>query len=99
MGMMDDPEELPLISSSPELATQPEQPKFQDELDMPALKRVLVLLETQIAACNDNSSIDISESNFKVKQQLALNRQLAAKLSEVHVLVETTISEVKEQYE
>lgn len=99
MGMMDDPEELPLISSSPELVTAPEKPKAQDELDLPTLKRVLILMDAQIASYASIDRLTVEEKDLTVQQQLAVNKAVIAHLNEVRTLVETTITEVKEQYE
>lgn len=91
-------EELDYVSSSPLLATAPATTKPQDEIDLPTLKKVQLLMAQQIALCDSNSTLDLKESEFKVKQQVFLNRRLAEKLTEVKLLVDTVIDNIKEKY-
>lgn len=93
-----DAEELPLISSSPMLATAPEPTKPQDEIDLPTLKRVQRTLAAQIASYSDIDRLTVSENDLTVKQQLAVNKAIKQHLTEVKLLVDTVIDNIKEKY-
>ena len=96
MGYQD--EELPMLSSSPLLATQAPKTKPQDELDLPALKRVQNMLTDQIATYSSIQRLTVDEKDLTIKQQLAVNQAIAFHLQEVKLLVDTVIENIKEKY-
>lgn len=97
MGFQD--EELPIVSSSPLVDTAPAQPKAQDELDMPALKKIQKTLAAQIASYSTIERLTVDETDLSIKEQLAVNKCVAHHLTEVKLLVDTVINNIKEQYE
>lgn len=94
-----DREELPLISSSPLLATENKPVKPQDEMDLPTLKRVQNTLEAQIASYASIDRLTVEEKGLTVKQQLAVNKAIAFHLTELKLMVDTAIEGIKEKYE
>lgn len=94
-----DSEELPLISSSPLLATQAKQTVPQDEIDLPTLKRVQRTLEKQIESYKTIDRLTVDEKDFTVKQQLAINQSIRFHLTELKLLVDTAIDNIREKYE
>ena len=91
-------EELPLISSSPILSTAPQPVRAQDEIDLPTLKRVQKTLAAQIASYSSIERLTVEEKDLSVKQQLAVNKAVVAHLTELKLLVDTVIDNVKEKY-
>jgi hypothetical protein len=96
MSNMD--EELPMLSSSPMLATRNEPTKPQDELDLPTLKRVQNMLADQIVSYSHISRLTVDEKDLTIKEQLAVNQSIAVHLTEVKLLVDTVIENIKEKY-
>ena len=92
-------EELPLISSSPLLDTAPVPPKPQDEVDLPTLKRVQQMLDEQIASYDSVDRLTVDEKELTVVQQLAVSKAIKQHLTEIQVLVDTVITNIKEKYE
>lgn len=92
-------EELGYVSSSPLIATAPATTKPQDEVDLPTLKRVQKMLAEQIASYKTTDRLTVSEKDFTVKQQLAMNQSIAYHLNEVKLLVDTVVENIREKYE
>lgn len=92
-------EELPLVSSSPLLATAPEPPKPQDEKDLPTLKKVQKVLAAQISAYSTIDRLTVEEKDLTVQQQLAVNKCVVLELTHLKLLVDTVIDNIKEKYE
>ena len=97
MSNMD--EELSYVSSSPILATQQPKTKPQEELDLPTLKKVQNMIVDEIAARKTTDRLTIDETHFTVKQQLAMNQEIALILSEIKLTIDSAITNVKEKYE
>lgn len=91
-------EELAYVSSSPLVDTQRPVVKIQDEVDMPTLAKVQKMLLDQITAYNSADRLTIDETNFTVKQQLAINKSVATDLKEIKLMVDSAINNVKEKY-
>lgn len=81
------------------MATQPNVPKAQDELDMPTLKRVQKIIDEQVASYSSVDRLTVDEKELTVKQQLAVNKSIVAHLSDIKLIVDTVILEIKEKYE
>jgi hypothetical protein len=96
MGYLD--EELPMVSSSPMLATAPVATKPQDEQDLPTLKRVQTMLNEQMASYLTIDSLSGDEKDLTIKQQLAVNQSIVHHLREVKLLVDTIIENIREKY-
>lgn len=94
-----DAEELPFISSSPLLDTAQKPVKTQDEVDLPTLKQVQKILEERIASYSSIDRLTVEEKDLTVQQQLAVSKAIVAHLTELKVLVDETITRVKEKYE
>ena len=94
-----DSEELPLISSSPLLATEAKKTVPQDEIDLPTLKRVQRTLEQQIESYKTIDRLTVDEKDFTVKQQLAINQSIRFHLTEIKLLVDSAIDNIREKYE
>lgn len=92
-------EELDYVSSSPLVDTKKPEPKVQDEKDISTLKKVQRLLGDEIAARKTTDRLTIDESQFTVKQQLAMNQEVARIISEIKLTVDSAITNVKEKYE
>lgn len=91
-------EELNYVSSSPLVDTQKPKVKAQDELDLPTLVKVQKILAEQIHAYSLADRLTIDETNFTVKQQLAMNKSIALDLNEVKLMIDSAINNVKEKY-
>lgn len=94
-----DNEELPILSSSPLLATAPESTKPQDEIDLPTLKRIQKTLNAQIASYATIDRLSVDEKELTVVQQLAVNKAITFHLTELKLMVDTVIENVREKYE
>lgn len=92
-------EELPMISSSPLMATAPPKTKPQDEIDLPALKRVQKKIDEAIASYSTIERLVVDEKDLTVKEQLAVNKAIVIHLQDLKLTVDTTITNVKEKYE
>jgi hypothetical protein len=92
-------EELAYVSSSPIVATQKPKAKVQDELDISTLKKVSKMMEEEIAARKTTDRLTIDETNFTVKQQLAMNQEVARIISEFKLTVDSAVNNVREKYE
>lgn len=91
-------EELNYVSTSPDLQSVQRDVKPQDVTDMPTLERVLVKLNEWEALYMSVDSLTVDEKPFTVTQQLALNQKAVLMARELKLMVETTISDVKEKY-
>jgi hypothetical protein len=92
-------EELDYVSSSPLVDTKRPEPKVQDEKDISTLNKVSKMMAEEIAARKTTDRLTIDETNFTVKQQLAMNQEVARILSEFKLTVDSAINKVKEKYE
>ena len=92
-------EELGYVSSSPLVATQKPAPKAQDEKDISTLNKVSKMMEAEIAAYASVDRLTIDETNFTVKQQLAMNKSIAISIKEFKLTVDSAINNVREKYE
>ena len=90
-------EELGYVSTSPFLSVPPET-KAQDEIDKPTLVRVQDVLQGQIDRYGKVSAFDVGETDFTVKEQLAMAQQMVVHLTELQELIKTTLSNIKEKY-
>lgn len=90
-------EELDYVSSSP-LLVEAETPKFQDETDEPALKRIQTILGEQIKSYDSIQRLALDDKSLSVEQQLAVNRAIVIHLQEIKLLVDTTLTSIKEKY-
>jgi hypothetical protein len=91
-------EELAYVSSSPLVETQKPAVKAQDERDISTLKKVQRMFEEEIAARKTTDRLTIDETNFTVKQQLAMNQEVANILGRFKLTVDSAINNVKEKY-
>jgi len=91
-------EELDYVSSSPLVDTKRPEPKAQDEKDISTLKKVSRLMAEEIAARKTTDRLTIDETQFTVKQQLAMNQEVARIISEFKQTVDSAITNVKEKY-
>ena len=91
-------EELDYVSSSPLVETRKPEPKVQDEKDISTLKKVSKMMADEIEAyaCVDRLTID--ETNFTVKEQLAMNKSIATSIKEFKLTIDSAINNVKEKY-
>ena len=96
MVLMD--EELAYVSSSPLVETQKPKVKPQDERDISTLKKVQGMMADEIAARKTTDRLTIDETNFTVKQQLAMNQEVARIISEFKQTVDSAINNVREKY-
>jgi len=92
-------EELPFLSSSPLVTTAPAKVKPQDELDLPALKRIKKILTEQIRSYASIDRLTVEEKDMTLQQQLAVNKAIKLHLTEFKLLVDTVITNVEESYE
>jgi hypothetical protein len=92
-------EELGYISSSPLVATQKTEATPQDERDLSTLKKVQGMLAKEIEARKTTDRLTLDETIFTVKEQVALNKEIAIILGEIKLTVDTAINNVKEKYE
>lgn len=92
-------EELTYVSSSPLLDTAPTPAKPKDEIDLPTLKRVQKMLQDQIASYSTIDRLTTDEKNLSVQQQLAVNKAIVQHLTEVKLLVDTVVENIREKYE
>lgn len=92
-----DDEELGYNSSSPLLGSRI-QTKPQDEMDLPALKRVQAQFESQIASYSTITRLVIGDPNFSIEQQLAVNAKVVEHLLENKAIVDVVIDDIKEKY-
>lgn len=90
-------EDLDYISSSPLLGGVVET-NIHDEEDVPTLKQVLALIDAQIAAYKTIDTLNLSDPNFTVEEQLEVNSRVVTHLLELKVLVENTLGNIKEKY-
>ena len=89
-------EELAYISSSPLVGVKREV-NNQDEASLPTLTRVLKMLDEQIKAYDSIGTLDLSNKDLSVEQQLVVNQRVVLHLSTVKALVENTIGDIKEK--
>lgn len=92
-------EELSYVSSSPLLATRKKDVKLQDEVDFPTLLKIGEMLSAQIESYATTDRLTIDETNFTVKEQLAINKAISMHLTELKATVDSGIKNVKEKYE
>lgn len=90
-------EDLPYISSSPDLQHVKRDVKPKDENDLSALERVSLMLDTQIDGYSHIDRLALYDPKLSVEQQLAVNAAITQHLRELKLLVETTVSNVKEK--
>lgn len=91
-------EELPYISSSPDLQVVKRDVRPQDESDLSTLERISVTLDKQIKGYNSIDNLSVYDPKLSVTQQLAVNQAVTQHLRQLKLLVETTINDVKEKY-
>lgn len=94
-----DAEELPFISSSPLIDTGEKRVKSQDEGDLSTLKKVQAILDENIASYSSIDRLTVEEKDLTVQQQLAVSKAVQAHLIGLKVLIDETITRVKEKYE
>lgn len=90
-------EELDYVSSSSLLAPKVEV-KPQDEIDLPTLKKIQIILQKQIDSYDSISRLSMEEKDLTLRQQLAVNDSIKQHLTQVKALVDTTIDDIKEKY-
>lgn len=91
-------EELAYVSSSPLVDTQKPAVKVQDEKDISTLKKVQKMFADEIAARKTTDRLTTDETLFTVKQQLAMNQEVARIISEFKLTVDSAINNVREKY-
>ena len=91
-------EELNYVSSSPLVETQKPKVKPQDERDISTLKKVQQMFLDEIAARKTTDRLTVDETHFTVKQQLAMNQEIALILNDIKLTVDAAINNVKEKY-
>lgn len=94
---MYDDEELPILSSSPMLATAPKKVKSEDERDLPTLIRVQQVLEEETASYESIDRLTVEEKDLTLKEQLAVNKSIKIHLTRLQSMVDTAINDVKEK--
>ena len=90
-------DELDYISSSADFAREPEV-KTQDEVDLPALKRLAVLIEDKLRMYASIEALTTDETVLTVQQQLAVNKAITTNLQEIKALIDTVTADIKEKY-
>jgi hypothetical protein len=91
-------DDLDYISSAADLQHAKREVKSQDETDMSTLERVNLLLDEYIERYQTINFLTTDESQFSVREQLALNKRSVLLAEELKLLVDTTINDVKEKY-
>lgn len=91
-------EDLDYISSSP-LLEAPVDTNPTDEADMPALKIIDGLLDEQIAEYSSINSLDLTNKDFTIEQQLAVNQRVQQHLQELKLVINTVVEKVREKYQ
>lgn len=91
-------EELGYVSSSPLAETAKPKVKAQDEQDISTLKKVQKMFDAEIAARKTTDRLTIDETHFTVKQQLAMNQEIANIIQGFKLTVDSAITAVKEKY-
>ena len=92
----DDLGQLSYISSSPDFNLAPAvDVKPQDELDLPALERVLKVLKTRKAQYQSIETLTYG-IDLTVENQLIINTRMVAHIDELESLITSTILMVKE---
>lgn len=90
-------EELDYVSSSPLVGAKREVVP-EDEAKLSTLVRISRLIDEQLSVYHTISSLNLSDKNFTVEQQLAINKQVVLHLLEVKTLVETAIDNIEEAH-
>lgn len=67
-----------------------------NEEDIPALKRVLEMLQAKIDARLSLNMVNVRDPKFTSDEQILMNQQLAADLGEIKILVQAAIDDLKE---
>lgn len=73
--------------------------KTQDENDLPALKALEALYSKQIAIYDSVDKLVLGDTVFTIEQQLAVNKEVKARLLEQKMLVDEVIEDIREKYE
>jgi hypothetical protein len=91
-------EELGYVSSAPAfINVDPKQEvNANDEADMPALIKVLTLIEDRKAYYHSVDCLDAREDGVSLKNQLLINEKVVHHLDEMQALVMSAIGKVKE---
>ncbi len=90
-------EDLDYVSSSPLLGA-PVETNPTDESDLPALEALSVMLQDQINSYSTIDQLDLTDKNFTVEQQLAINKRVQSHLQELKLVIDTVVENVKEKY-
>lgn len=67
-----------------------------DEADMPALVKVLELINDRKAYYVSIASLSVRDADFSVEEQLLVNQKVVNHLDEIQVLINDAIGKVKE---
>jgi len=90
-------DDLEYISSAADFKTPGRDVKPQDETDLTTLERVFARLDKYIEEYNSNDALTADEAQFSVREQLVLNQRSVLLARELKLLVETTVSDIKEK--
>ena len=88
-------EELDYVSLG-DLGTQQDIRVTTDEANLDTLVSLQKILLNQIDSYSKTSRLDLSEKLFPLKEQLAINIEVAKRLKEVELVVSSAIGKVKE---
>ena len=88
-------EELDYVSLG-DLGTQQDIRVTTDEANLDTLVSLQKILLNQIDSYSKTSRLDLSEKLFPLKEQLAINVEVAKRLKEVELVVSGAIGKVKE---
>lgn len=90
-------EELAYLSSAPLLVDTDDLTVVQDEEDLPTLAQVLKLIKDRKKYYRSIDSLDLSQTEFKLKQQAFINKQHILHLQELETMITSAINKVKEK--
>lgn len=93
---MNENEQLGYISSSP-LLVATENVKPIDEAELSTLEAAFKLLEDRKAFYESVSSLNLTDSVFRVEQQLAVNKKVLFHIQELETLLASTINNIREK--
>lgn len=97
MNPIDDINQLGYTSSAPDFLVPRDVAKPQDEADLPALERVLKLINEQQQYYRTTDSISLDEDdNGTIREQMKDNKRMVVHLDSLKMLILSTINKVRE---
>lgn len=96
MTSNDDLNRLGYVSSAPDFSSSDiDEPKAQDQVDLPALEAVLKVLKARKAHYKTTDSLQLGD--LSLDNQLIINKQMQFHIQELESLLTSTITKVKEK--